>query len=1145
MRITLPVVGLWMVATGQVGAFTFHWELDDSPEGSERATLVQPVQVLLSDQLLEIAPHSASLQLVRKYSVHLEGGWSAGHAHSLLRTFESIPQEANDPYAAEPRVPASVWRLTHEHVQDDVSIEVENGQRLVTIAQQAFIHSEPLLAEIEGVRGRYYSRRLHEAVVRFVTSGGADRPALKRILENRYGVSVDVPDYAELTRSTTEERAGRFGEFKDEELLFLASMFEEYPEGLRLTPGLQYLVRRLDGTPHPLYPEAPAVAWPSSGYIEFMESAFQGQGPAAIHRLILHEKAHFLWAHLFDDQLRADWIELGGWYESPEDGDGWSTTRQLEFVSAYAHAKNPNEDMAESISYYIVSPDKLRSRSPAKYEFIQNRLMHGVRYISQIRRDLTFQVYNLYPDLVYPGRIIRIDIQVDGEPEQDKQVTIEVEIHRSGDQDGAQASSLRVFSPQGTFYDHWLYPVDENGQQIESGHILRGQTELSRYAALGYWAPDQVTLYDAQGNERHESQTDFGWKLYVDNPLADDEAPTYVENSMRLSLSQAMEDDRAYQILTARWRLFEESGVKGVLALVNDDAPETYSRRLESWGDFDPQSGEASVDLIIPDYFPSGTYHVNSILLEDIGLNSRAVYFTDPHGLSEEELVDEAPQTIQVETSSPDITLPELDVNRIAIQAEPTHPEDPNGETRVDITFRVRDNISGYHSSDMYLRDPQGISHHFRHHGPHFDKVYSQGDPSVYQTHTQTITLPVGSIPGIWGLAEMSVWDRAQNILQADFTEIVRFEVAAPDSQVAIAIPQALLRVSGNEQTAPAGEALPAPFVVSVLDQNQKAHPKAPVIFEIASGGGTLSADTTATDLAGQAAATLTLGREPGLTTVEVLVAGLPAVSFTARGIAVPQTLAMVAGDDQRGAVGAPLTYPFVVSLLDHNRQFLPGVPVTFAVTEGQGTLSVRTAPTDERGQAATVLTLGPNPGTHAVEATVESLEAVRFAAVGETTADFDGDGETGFSDFFLFTEAFGGSDPRFDLDASGSVDFADFFLFAESFGQPARAKLLALARERIGLPREAQLPQNTPNPFNGQTVVEFVLPEPGQARLDVFGLTGQRVAVLAQGLHQAGRHRLLWDARDNRGRPLASGIYLFRLSTAQTVLTRKITLLR
>ena len=51
-----------------VKAFTYHWELDETPEGSESATLVQPVRVMLSDQLLEIAPHSPSLQLMTKYS---------------------------------------------------------------------------------------------------------------------------------------------------------------------------------------------------------------------------------------------------------------------------------------------------------------------------------------------------------------------------------------------------------------------------------------------------------------------------------------------------------------------------------------------------------------------------------------------------------------------------------------------------------------------------------------------------------------------------------------------------------------------------------------------------------------------------------------------------------------------------------------------------------------------------------------------------------------------------------------------------------------------------------------------------------------------------------------------------------------------
>ena len=89
------------------------------------------------------------------------------------------------------------------------------------------------------------------------------------------------------------------------------------------------------------------------------------------------------------------------------------------------------------------------------------------------------------------------------------------------------------------------------------------------------------------------------------------------------------------------------------------------------------------------------------------------------------------------------------------------------------------------------------------------------------------------------------------------------------------------------------------------------------------------------------------------------------------------------------------------------------------------------------------------------------------------------------------------------------------------------------------------QLQQNAPNPFNSQTIFSYFLPEPGLARLEVFALTGQRVTVLHQGHHSAGIHRLHWDGHDHQGRPLASGIYLYRLVTAEGVLTRKLVLLR
>ena len=101
------------------------------------------------------------------------------------------------------------------------------------------------------------------------------------------------------------------------------------------------------------------------------------------------------------------------------------------------------------------------------------------------------------------------------------------------------------------------------------------------------------------------------------------------------------------------------------------------------------------------------------------------------------------------------------------------------------------------------------------------------------------------------------------------------------------------------------------------------------------------------------------------------------------------------------------------------------------------------------------------------------------------------------------------------------------------------------MARERIGLPEGPQLQQNAPNPFNSQTVISWFQLQEGPALLEIYALTGQRVAVLSQGPHKAGLHRLRWDARDDQGRPLASGVYVYRLVAAGNVQTRKLTLLR
>ena len=94
-------------------------------------------------------------------------------------------------------------------------------------------------------------------------------------------------------------------------------------------------------------------------------------------------------------------------------------------------------------------------------------------------------------------------------------------------------------------------------------------------------------------------------------------------------------------------------------------------------------------------------------------------------------------------------------------------------------------------------------------------------------------------------------------------------------------------------------------------------------------------------------------------------------------------------------------------------------------------------------------------------------------------------------------------------------------------------------------LPSHFVLGQNYPNPFNSTTTIRFDLPAPHQVRLTVYNLTGQEIAELVRGPRRAGSYTLSWDGRDRDGRPLASGVYLYRLEAGDQVKVRKLLLLQ
>jgi hypothetical protein len=93
--------------------------------------------------------------------------------------------------------------------------------------------------------------------------------------------------------------------------------------------------------------------------------------------------------------------------------------------------------------------------------------------------------------------------------------------------------------------------------------------------------------------------------------------------------------------------------------------------------------------------------------------------------------------------------------------------------------------------------------------------------------------------------------------------------------------------------------------------------------------------------------------------------------------------------------------------------------------------------------------------------------------------------------------------------------------------------------------PDRVVLTPSYPNPAHHSVTIRYGLPSRAPVRLAVFDVRGRRVAVLHDGPQPPGYHTLHWDGRRADGAPVASGTYLLRLQSGDTVRTGRVTLVR
>jgi len=135
------------------------------------------------------------------------------------------------------------------------------------------------------------------------------------------------------------------------------------------------------------------------------------------------------------------------------------------------------------------------------------------------------------------------------------------------------------------------------------------------------------------------------------------------------------------------------------------------------------------------------------------------------------------------------------------------------------------------------------------------------------------------------------------------------------------------------------------------------------------------------------------------------------------------------------------------------------------------------------------------------------------------------------------------------ELENSGTYSY--YVSAVYSSGESAPSNVSETTYENTGdsdptLPNPAnRLLPNYPNPFNPRTIIPFTLSRTGRVKLSIFNLKGQLVKTLFDDEKAAGLHELSWNGLDDKGRPVSSGIYFYKLQTKGFIETAKMILMK
>ncbi|ANQ06153.1 Uncharacterized protein PCOAH_00005640 [Plasmodium coatneyi] len=779
-------------------SFIFEWELQsNAPIPLEHINVVHSDEAgwthghdLSNELKLDSSASAASLKTF--FGIELIGYWGSEYADRLLNVLSGFPECVQlVTYDKEERARQRKhqrWIL----VQEDLGafdMDVENFEedektysKTVRVSSSAFEYSKKQVKS-SGSNGYYYSRRLEKVIIRSILAD--DYSLFVNYFQEKHGVHLLDPERDPLqVQEVTGYSKNDYQPWSQnvEEMVELATSWDEYPKGFQKVNGLKYLARRKNGLKHPVYPTAPAVAFPAgpsrNSFIEFMESAFINYKD--ISHLTLHEIGHFIYVNTVSAELRKEWVIQGEWYEEPQSPSKWATRNETAFVSAYAHDKTPGEDFAESIAAFVLNPRLLNSRGPQKYSWIKKNLFSGSFYVTSGKHQ--FEVINLgNQTFYYPGKVKKVHLEVKGSPSENKKVQIHVDLLSSKENKGcAKFAHARFFSEQQTFRDVFFRTADRS----ECGFSLFAEFEVNSTESKGKWVVDSMTFTGQNDIKRHIGLGSMVLYMYVNNQNEDVEQPMPLVDSVQIYPYNGYGSEDS--LLRVSMLVLEDTTLKihgGTFANFASMDSESYSYGSHTYASYDP---EFNIDAINKDYFVSDiatsgfrqvnieackahtTINVsnlkcfqvmNPVHIPQYCVGSRYYFrqFAVEDDAGNQNVVNVTSNKYYADLrSSPRRDRTQPTITGVSVTSKPANDQH-DGETEVTVKFGVYDDLSGVYYVYVHLRDPHGGTH-----SSHVNRtLLPQGKD--YKEVTHTILLPKGSMAGTWILEEIKAVDLCKN----------------------------------------------------------------------------------------------------------------------------------------------------------------------------------------------------------------------------------------------------------------------------------------------------------------------------------------------------------------------------------------------